>query len=273
MHVKDIDNIVIAGCFRSGTTAMARILSMHPELFITGELITFNSNQGHITNKFQQIKNEYPHIGKCVFEPTLGNKYEEFIKRLVPGQDRWKILQMIYDMSGKQCKYYGDKVPEYVFSLFRLNKTLNKPKVVFCIRDPRDVIDSQLRAYKGLLARHNNNVPPVIRRNWWAKERIEDCIYMPAHERNWLQFMTTWESVKDKLDYIEVNYTHLVNNKKKPIDIANFLGVDGDAMQEVFGSVFNPVRHENWKKQIPQIDSILPGNWKAMMRRYGFKVG
>lgn len=273
MRVKDMDKIIIAGCFRSGTTAMARILSMHPELFITGELITFTGNDAHVARKFQQVKEEYPHIGSCIFEPTLGKRYGEFIEKLDPTKDRYETLQMIYEMSGKHCKYYGDKMPEYVFSLYHLNETLEKPKVIFCIRDPRDVIESQLRSYRGLLERHNNNIPPVIRRNWWwAKKSIEDCIYMPPHERNWLQFMTTWESVKDKMDCLEVNYTDSVKDKQAPVRIAKFLGVDSDAVQDIFETTFNPIRHENWKKKIPEVNKLLPSSWTDMMQKYGFAL-
>jgi hypothetical protein len=265
----NIKHLVICGSYRAGTTITARMLSMHSELLITNELCYYHSNAAnHIFNKkIKKVYDNYPNIGKksCITKNILEENYKSFLDNIMkkyPNIKREKFLKSLLEYSNKKAKYYGDKLPEYVKELKRLNQEFTKIKVIMCIRDPRDVICSQIRRYEKL----NGKVGV----HWWARPTVDECIKMKG---SWLSYLEAWNSIKEQVDSYELQYNKVVKDKKKEAErVSSFLGINSKETKAIFTKYFKPVRHQEWIKRFPNINDKLPSKWRSIMKEYGMDI-
>lgn len=107
------NHIFIAGCARSGTTALTRILNSHDDIYLSTE--KFNSIFLNEPNKFD----------KSIF------KLESFNKSIVDSQK-----------SRENLKYIGDKFPGYYRNYKLLFEKFPKAHVLFLFRNIFDVAQS-----------------------------------------------------------------------------------------------------------------------------------
>lgn len=110
---ENIQYLFIAGCARSGTTALTRLLNHHPKLAIGVEL-------------FNQEYNGK----KSAFTPDLflSRKFKSFLKREKKDQNK--------------LKYLGDKFPAYYKDYGKIFDQFEEAKVLFIFRNIFDVSQS-----------------------------------------------------------------------------------------------------------------------------------
>lgn len=270
--MKQVNNyLIICGSFRSGTSITCSILARHSELLLTNELWSFK-NIGTINRKISRLREVYPNMGgsKATIAPTtLGDNYENFLQNHAetPIKNTEDLFERLLKFSGKSPKYVGDKLPEYVLELPSLVERFNRPKILVCIRDGRDVIESQTKRWKYFM-----DVNGRVGNNWWAKRTIDECIDMP---RSWLHYMKVWDNVKHSLnaDYCEVYFRNLANDvESETRKISEFLGINAEETLSLFKTHFKPQAYQAWREKFPEINDKLPQEWKNMLIKYGFEL-
>lgn len=259
----------MCGSFRSGTSICSILLSKHSEIIYTDELWTYR-NPIIINKKIDKLDKRYPKLIGRPFIPVsvLQDNYKNFL-------DEWKNnpIKSGTDLVNRLLKYsprinskiYGDKLPEYVFDLELLNKLLKRPKVLMCIRDGRDVIQSQIFRYNYFMKLHGK-----IGNHFWCHSTVEECIH---DWRNWLRYMIAWDSIKDKIDHYEIYYNRLIQEPEKVAkEVAEFLNVNSEEMIKIFQKNIHAKRKNIWKKYHPNMNEKLPESWKQMLEKYGFEI-
>lgn len=261
--------LVLCGCYRSGTTAVSEILSSHSELFFTSELYLFN-NTGLINNRLKKLLNKKGYnagLKNSVYNNLLSST-DKFIKSTInnPINNLKQYEKRINRFYKKDYKYIGDKVPEYIFQLLRIKTEIKNVKIIYLIRDGRDVIESQVRGYYRKIKKgHNPN------KHFWCARDIDLAI---AKHRNWLYYMWVWNRIKKGLNisYFELYYRDLVKNQEKTIKrLAKYLKVDEKELIKVFLNKFKPTNYQSWKNKEKRY-SKLPEDWKHCLKDYGFEI-
>ena len=260
---------IMCGSFRSGTSICSIILSKHSEILYTDELWAYRS-PSVINNKIKRLNDRYPNlVGRpYIQEELLGNNYDSFLQEW-----RVKPITSTVDLTNRLLKYtpktnvkiYGDKLPEYIFDLEILQNILDKPKVLTCIRDGRDVIQSQIFRYNYYM-----KMQGTVGNHFWCHKTVNECI---SAQRTWLSYMKKWREIKNKIDYYEINYNELISNPEKVgLEIAKFLEVNEKEMKNIFKENIHSKRKNIWKEYLPNINDKLPQEWKSMLKEYGFET-
>jgi hypothetical protein len=267
-----VRDLIICGCYRSGTTALAEVLSYHPQLVVTNEMWYYYTDH-RIDGFNEKLKRLYDLSLKSnkrhfITDGSLTDNYNDFLKTIIsqyPRINKNYFKNLLIQYSGKKPLYYGDKLPEYTFYINEFNKVYNKPKFIMCIRDPRDVMCSQLRRYKQLTAKFGSK-----KQHWWANATIKECINM---NRNWYKYIQEWDSVKGRVDSYEVRYHNIIKDiNKEARGLADFLGISYEPLKKVWLSKFNPSINNEWKRTYPNINKQLPTKWLKLMEQYGIEV-
>jgi len=261
-------NLIICGCFRSGTTILANMLAEHPEIIMTSEMFYYSKEpiaKANIAKKIERLYKVYPDFRPPIPGSLLKDNYKKFLDYFIDRPiNLSEYKQKLIELSERHnAKYFGDKLPEYTFELYRIAKKFKDAKFIFCIRDPRDVICSQIRYYHYYMDKFGTTKP-----HWWTKPTIEASIKM---ERNWLAHMKEWEKAKKDLNLngYELRYFRLVENKEDEVkQLANFLEVDENKLLEIFSKRFNPYHYKEWEEKFPDITDKLPPEWIKMARKY-----
>ena len=268
----NFEHLIIGGCYRSGTSIVTVMLAKHSQVLLTNELWNYRSLDV-VNTKLQNLSNKYPYIGdntSTIARDTLGDNFRGFLDSF----DRDKITS-IYDLysrlikfSNKYPRYCGDKVPEYILDIENITKIYSNSRLIVCIRDGRDVIESQIKRYKYFM-----DINGTVRNHWWTKRTIEDCINDTG--RNWLHYMNVWDITKKnlKVPYYELFYKNLILNPEDEAErLSKFLNIEELELFKIFKSNINSDTYNSWKYTIPNINSKLPSAWKQMLKKYGFEV-
>lgn len=131
----------IAGCARSGTTYLNRLLSQHPGVVGGTEthLLIFMSRM--LENYDYQASMGQSHVGlhDWISRDSYKDELREFFGQVTFRQK---------DPDGR-AEVYLEKTPGNARLLPLINSVFEAPLVIHLIRDPVEVVDSMLRASKG----------------------------------------------------------------------------------------------------------------------------
>jgi hypothetical protein len=186
----------VVGVGRSGTTLLRMMLDAHPELAIPPET--------HFINPFIQASGRLRFNAKAASDAIVhddrrrwsdfGLEEEDLFARLdaVEPFNTTDALRAFFELyASKHGKSrWGDKTPDYVRKMKKIQKTLPEARFVHVIRDGRDAGLSQ---NSRLLKRGKNPLPPREMARRWRKRILK------AHE----------DSAEIE-HYIEVRYEDLV---------------------------------------------------------------
>jgi len=281
--------LLICGCYRSGTTIMGLMLNAHSEIIVTDELQTYRaySNTDRNLNGFyyrlNMLLGRHSLKASGIRDNVLGENIKFFrdeVERMNNNITYDKLIELFERYSIKDFIYYGDKHPGYIFDLDNFSKNFidfSNIRIIYLLRDPRDVIESQLRMFD--VKKKPNSLYPdgltdkeVRLHHKWCKKSIDECFN--SNYYTWLDVVNEWERVKPLLlpsRFIEIYYRDLVCNlENEAIKIANFLDINKEEIVKIFNKLFKPVRHEAWKIRLPNINNQLPDSWKIAMEKYGF---
>jgi hypothetical protein len=248
----DIKTFLICGCYRSGTTYLARTLNAHPEIICTNELGIYHTDKKTfdgflLEQKINNTKTGLREKIKCDPPPPYTTQ---------------NVLNTIKINADSKIKWYGDKYPQYTKNMCNVSKYVDK--VLCCIRDPREVMESQIRRWYDspfCYKQRMDNQP-------WSRESIYECITENIRGGgNWLSYMDSWTNWKKttKIPWLEIHYSKFPHNAE---EIANFLEIDAYHLKKVF--------YSNFKKQTNQCGKAftegLPTTWKNMMEKYNLVI-
>lgn len=264
-------NILVCGCYRSGTSVISRMLSGHPRLFISNEMLGYQVD--HFFNHKVKIAANGWRPGLFGAMNLPEEDYEAFIQELKPQAGtitKPEFVELLRRHTNKPEAMYGDKLPEYTLYLPELNKILGRPKVVMCLRDARDVISSQIRGFDNMTA-NGMSRDEIIGSHFWCRDTVEECTAIKQY--SWLHYMQAWNSAKKDLDYYELCYGDLIGDlEREAAGVAQFFGIEEGPMILAFQEKFRPIRRKTWGQETPDMTKRLPAEWIDMLQRYGFEV-
>lgn len=244
--------IAIGGCPRSGTTALTYLLNCDKRLFITAEyriLRCWNQRIG-----YQLLKSNLRKGKKTsdVFWKRGVNPGRILQNKLTTGQELYKFI--LSQQPG--LSYVGDKLPRYhLYSADKIIKEFPNTKFLFCLRDGRAVIASQIRMFHE--GKTNNTfVAKTI-------EEAEDlwllaCRSLRKHKVN--------HRLRGK--FMVVRYEEAVQNPQVMVNkIGKFLGLGN---LNISGHDYRPIHLNSWKTTHPRMMDKLSERFKDCLEEFGY---
>ena len=255
----------ICGCFRSLTTPVANMLNMHPDIVSFNELWYYRSDNQFNSKMQNIIRNNLDPFGpqsrdKCVeFRDKVRQKYGS------KHMSKDDIVKIAIDVFGKQnVSCLIDKLPEYVYHISNI-KTQYNTKFIQMIRDPREVIEAQIRRYE--LCKQHRYKPGS-----WQQPTPKACV---DFKLSWLNMTNEWEKNKKLLkpdEYFILNCNEIFEDSDTTATkLAQFLEVDPIPIIKEFKR-FNPEKQHLWRKRFPNLTNQLPKSWIKRMDEYGIKI-
>jgi len=251
--------LLVTGCYRSGTTAMAAALNRHKDIFCSNEMRVFSKNFLFYfakNNKGIPGDDRYMDMEKWLAEN----------KKIVTSREYFDIANICRKNEAKP-KIFGDKLPAYLNSMVESLDYIKSiwevyPKIILMYRDPRDVIESQVRRWSS---------PGAV--FWTHPDPISAISSFPS----WLDRMTAWSDFRNKfdIDCIEIRYESLLDRPVETAEsLAIYLDVDVEEMKEVLTSGYSNERSNRgkWKEKYPDLTDLLPEKWKIMMEKYSIPI-
>ena len=200
----DLDLAMIVGAQRSGTTWLQLLCAAHPKIAGGEELHLFSHYVGHIVHTYYEDLRKWTAnkgVGQGLPSLLTPAEFDAAIKQFCTTT----LSHLIKGKPGAELAI--EKTPDHVLHLHYIRLLYPDVKVVHVIRDPRDVVESQLAAAK----------------SWgdgWAAKSVAE-----AAER-WVDWVSKGRAYgKDAAKYIEVRYESLLNDGPRELArVYEFLG-------------------------------------------------
>ena len=249
---KKINKILITGCYKSGTSFVTHFLNDLKNAIFTNELgiwaIDTNSSlKNSFFNKFESEKFQFNN--KIDF-----NKFV-FLKNV----DLQKTIKNFENCFDKKIKLIGDKHPLYLLEIHKYVPYVDK--IIFIIRNPYDVIESQINQYfifkKDLSDFEFNSLMKIYFPSF--KECIECNL-------NWYKMIMFWDNFYEslKIPFFIINYNKI---ESQLTDLAKFLNINYNELLKSYKKHLNLKRIK--KKNILKSDQVLPKKWLEIAEKYG----
>lgn len=266
--------LIITGAPRSGTTGLQIALSAMDGVCIWYETEMYSQichPYESITDRGRRLVERVKHHRRLSHEElltgpmALRNPLADYIpydrvmkrfhERFGPGCDQRQMREFFFDMATDvkgPLRLYGDKMPrEYAKQLPELVKAFPDCRIIFCLRDGRDVVASRVRRGDGKDVR-------------WA-----------AHRWVWINSM--YRDVLDNHPEVaeRVLRVHLEDTAKNVVGhlgrIADFVGLDlSDEDRDTFRKFYRPTNIGRWKTDEPDIEKIVDEEFMQNLRYWGY---
>ncbi|MGA2820178.1 MAG: sulfotransferase [Anaerolineales bacterium] len=213
--------LVIAGHARSGTTLLAQLFNLHPEIQVTIEFQNFRAlNVGYLEHVRALRKNWYyrAYVGRTGREVPLRAKLPsaaflaQYLLGLLPNaggpigvREVERVLHAIFP----QARIVGDKYPRYIF---RLDDLAREPglQILVIYRDARDVVSSTLKQ---------------VRTVWRNRPLWKDVHTAAQVAQDWVRAIQAME--RHRAQAYCIRYEDLVRNPDRELSaLGEWLGVD-----------------------------------------------
>ena len=206
----------IVGVGRSGTTLLRMMLDAHPELAIPPETyfvprLADKAGTSHLTPELllDTAVSDHRHRWK-----EFGISKEEYLDRLraIPKLNPGDAARAFYRLYAEQAskRRWGDKTPNYVQRMRRINSMLPESRFVHVIRDGRDVAVSWQRRL--------------------ARRELPGLIPLERLAERWRgQILKAREDSAALAHYMEVRYEQLVLDTESTLrQVAEFIELPWD---------------------------------------------
>lgn len=245
--------LIIAGCPRSGTTALRNLLNTQHNTYLCNELSYYSSDsQEHFMSR---LNSEWwnTFCVNCKKDNINPEAFRSYIT-----EDKLKSVDFLHSQG---YEIVGDKYPLYVAQKHhkKLLEAANRGvKIILCVRDCRGFVSSSIRHY--ISSAHG-------KQSTWAYCTIHDaCKYWTRFNRGLIQ-------LTNKLppeSYMIVKYEEAVNNKEKLLRRLHKL-----TNNKWYGNIndtkdYHPVHVDSWKTEHPKIDYHLSEDALRLMELYGY---
>lgn len=253
------NHLIVSGAPRSGTTALTKLLNTHPDVFVTNELGFYEDwfNVGKWKN-FIHTREWISFVENAeIFERHKADVYcfrDYIISHHLSGSKIYDWIEVYHNP-----KVIGDKCPiAYVNRAPQLAHDFHNAKFLFVVRDGRDVISSQLRAY--------NKYPPGSpeHASHWMSPSIEQA------QTLWIQVNSVLISV---LNCINSNRVMLFRYEDAVFDIDGFCSQLSDFLEltvRPVEGVFVPTSVGSWRKEHPDMMGRLNATFRSMLETFGY---
>jgi hypothetical protein len=200
--VPDVNVAMIVGAQRSGTTWLQLLCAAHPKMAGSEELHLFARYLGKLVSTYYGDRRAYAEAGRSQGLPTLlsRDEFDGLAKQFASAV----FSKLMRGKPGAQLAI--EKTPDHVLHLHYILHLFPALKVIHVIRDPRDVVVSQLAAAA----------------SWgddWAPKTVEEAA------QRWVEWVTSGRKNQGSPNYTEVRYETLINDGPRELARAyEFLG-------------------------------------------------
>jgi len=255
--------LLITGCPRSGTSALARLLSTHDRICIFNEYSLYYPPvlEDSVWHRIYQMRDDNPPPLK------ISRNMESLRSRLAvelpsPASNE-TTANWLFGQLQNPVAVYGDKMPYlYLKAMKKIVKRFPRARFLLTIRDGRAVIASQIRKYH--IAVESGIVP-----DRWMQPTVEEAEYL------WLRSAKKWLRLRTDLPApcLEVRYEQAT---RSPEDLArricDFVGMEyrEEEFQE-FLECYQPINTDTWRDEIPNMEAQLSDEFRDALGQLGYR--
>lgn len=284
-----LDKVFILGMSRTGSKFYMQLLNSHEDIFIAPEMLfkhPFKMDLFTIIEKaIKESKTDFDTITNCIFESNLKDTSISTINLIERNEfnSKLKILKefnpfTIFDLilslaaENKNKRKYGAKFPVHHSYLDEVKKNFKASKILYLIRDPRDIYTSDSSKKKKELENKRSNFPV---KGFFLKFAV--LLYTI---KEWESSMSTYEKFIDKLSEKDIRlfkYENILINQVKVVnEIAGFLDIDMMKLSvdqlKIVDSSFDKIPSLNrWKTELNLLEKFI---FKLLigrkMKSYGY---
>jgi len=255
--------LLITGCARTGTSALARALSSHDGICIFNEyhLYYHSEDDFNIWHRIHGMIEENPPPDKVSSDTaTLKSRLVEDLPLPTSCQT---TRNWLFDQVQNPLEIYGDKMPfKYLDSMHEVVENFPGVKFLVTVRDGRDVVASQIRQYNNAVK--NGNIP-----SHWMKPSVEEAEYL------WLRSARAWLKLRSNppAPCLELRYEQAARSPVTlPKKICGFVGI---AYREKdfrkFIEQYRPVNIDTWRDELENIEERLSGDFLDALGQLGYE--
>ena len=244
-------HLLITGCVRSGTTAVAEYLSLSPTIITPAEFALYSEwdnpqNYMRVHTMMRARVNNRIFYYKGIHGYSFARRLE---KKKTTGR---QSLEMIIKHCPDEVVVFGDKLP--ITYLDRAEKFLDmfpNLKILVIVRDGRNVMESQVRRAKT----DGYDI-------FWHRKDIS------LAEDLWLKAMKRTEELENKSDRILIyRYEDLLTNLPYFREcVSDFVGTDVKMIENHFKTP-----EFNWRVEYPDLMNLLSDEFKNYLERYDYE--
>lgn len=197
----DVNFAMIVGAQRSGTTWLQLLCAAHPTIAGSEELHLFSRYLGHVVAAYYNDRRQYAEAGRSQGLPTLltTGEFDAAIKHFATTV----FAKLLAGKAGAALAI--EKTPDHVLHLHYIRHLFPQAKVIHVIRDPRDVVVSQLAAGASW------------GEDWAPKDAAEAA-------QRWVEWVSTGRKYASGT-YTEVRYEALIEDGPRELNrVYDFLG-------------------------------------------------
>ena len=255
--------LLITGGIRSGTTALAHLLSTYSGICIFNEFSLYTDPvlERSVWHRIRDMRDDnLPPRSIGGDMAGLWRRLESELPEPVSGE---AMRDWLFGLLPDPVQVYGDKMP--IVYLDRMEEIVTEyPGVRFLItlRDGRDVVASQVRHYHAAVAAGRQP-------ERWMRPTVEEA------EHRWLGAARKWLSLRSDppAPCLEVRYEKATRNPERTVhSICNFVGME--YREEDFAEflvTYQPVHIESWRDELPDIEKHLSDDFLDTLRQLGYR--
>jgi len=254
--------LLITGCARTGTSALARTLSSHPEFCIFNEYQLYSQNLDFNIWKYVQKpkKDNPPPIKVSCDMATLRSKLLEELP--FPTSNK-STKNWLFETIQTPVKIYGDKMPyNYLARMRNIVEEYPGVKFLVTVRDGRAVVASQIRKYN--FAINNGDTPSP-----WMKPTVQEAEYL------WLRSAKKWLEYRSNppAPCLEIFYEQDVKSPENLAKkICTFVGIKYRKKDfQDFLKQYRPVNIDAWREEFKNMEDQLSNEFLDTLEQLGYK--
>ena len=255
--------LLITGCARSGTSALAHALSTHHRFCIFKEYHLYYQSEypNNIWHRIRGMRGDNPPPDNISSDTeALRSRLLEELPSPTPCQTTRKWL---FELNANPLDVYGDKMPwRYLADMHEIADRYPEAKFLVTLRDGRDVVVSQLRHHASCL---KNGLTP----EHWMQPTVEKAEYL------WLRSARAWLELGSEppAPCLELRYEQAAQSPEIVAkNICDFVGTA--YREEDFGEFFEqyrPVRIDASREEIDDIEGQLSAEFVDALGRLGYE--
>jgi len=255
--------LLITGCPRTGTTALARWLSTHDKICIFKEYSLYYppAMEFNVWHRISEMKDDNPPPPKIC--PDMESLRARLVAELPATASGEMTRDWLFGLLRNPIAVYGDKMPfMYLKVMEEIAKRFPGVRFLVTLRDGRAVVASQIRQYHSAVDR---GVEP----DNWMKPTVEDAEYL------WLRSARKWLRLRAEppAPCLEVRYEQAT---KSPAGLAraicDFVGLEyRRADFQEFLDGYQPIHAETWREEMPDMEAQLSDEFRDALVQLGYE--
>ena len=254
--------LLITGCPRSGTSALARGLSTHPRICIFNEYSLYHppAMEASVWHRIREMRDDNPPPQKIAPDtPSLRVRLARDLPAPAPSS---ATRSWIFDLLRRPVSVYGDKMPYlYLGNMEEVVKRFPGTRFLLALRDGRAVVASQVRQYHRAV---RNGEEPAS----WMRPSVEEAEY------HWLRSARKWLSLRQNppAPCLDIGYERATAHPEELArKLCDFVGMDYRREEfRGFLEVYKPAPIEAWRDEIPDLEERLSDAFRQTLAQLGY---